>query len=78
MKKYKKDGKEQQKLNVSDKCNLEGIDYPSENDDWKKFEKNNQTNALNVLYAKKKLYILAVFQNDSNHEKQFFFNDSKW
>ena len=24
-----------------DKCNWEGINYPSEKDDWKNFEKNN-------------------------------------
>ena len=28
--------------------------FPSEEDDWKKIEKNNQTITLNVLYAKKK------------------------
>ena len=32
-----------------DKCNWEGINYPSKNDDWKKFEKNNPAIALNVL-----------------------------
>ena len=32
-----------------DKCNWEGINYPSKNDDWKKFEKNNPGIALNVL-----------------------------
>ena len=31
----------------------EGINVPSEKDDWKKFKKNNVTIALNVLYAKK-------------------------
>ena len=34
--------------------NQEEINYPSERDGWKKFEKNNLTIALNVLYAKKK------------------------
>ena len=29
----------------------------------KKLEKNNVTTALNVLYAKKKKYILLIFQN---------------
>ena len=33
------------------KYNWEGINFPSEKDDWKKFEKNNVTIALNVLYA---------------------------
>ena len=40
------------------KYNWEGINFPSEKDDWKNFEKNNVTIALNVLYAKKeKIYI---------------------
>ena len=33
------------------KYNWEGINYPSEKDDWKKIEKNNGTIPLNVLYA---------------------------
>ena len=38
--------------------------FPSERDDWKKFEKNNVTIALNVLYAqKKKNCTLLMFQN---------------
>ena len=31
------------------KYNLEGINYPSEKNDWKKFEENNSTTALNML-----------------------------
>ena len=34
-----------------DKYNCKGINYPSEKGDWKKFEKNNLPNALNVLRA---------------------------
>ena len=34
------------------KYNWKGIRYPSGKDDWKKFEKNNPTIALNVLYAR--------------------------
>ena len=35
----------------------EGINFRSEKDDWKKYEKNNITIALNVLYAKnEKIY----------------------
>ena len=33
------------------KFNWEGINYLSEKDDWKKFEKNNVAIALNSLYA---------------------------
>ena len=50
------------KLFIS-KYNREGINFPSEKDDWKKSEKNNVAIALNVLYAKKKKYILLMFQN---------------
>ena len=32
-----------------DKHNWEELNYPSEKDDWTKFEKNNLTNAANVL-----------------------------
>ena len=35
------------------KCNWKEIRFPCEKDDWKKFEKNNRTIALNVLYPKK-------------------------
>ena len=38
------------------KCNWEGINFTSEKDDWKTFENNNVTIALNVLYAKKDTY----------------------
>ena len=36
------------------KCNCKGINYPSKIDDWKMFEKNNPTIALNLLYIKEK------------------------
>ena len=32
------------------KYDWKGINYPSRRDNWKKFEDNNPTNALNVLY----------------------------
>ena len=37
------------------KYNWEVINFPLEKDDWKKFEKNNVTIALNVFYAKKEI-----------------------
>ena len=53
------------------KYNWEGINFPSEKDDWKKFEKNNVTIALNVLHAKKeKIYPTYVSKHNSNREKQ--------
>ena len=35
------------------KYSWEGINFPSERGYWKKFEKNNRTISLNVLYTKK-------------------------
>ena len=45
------------------KYSWEGINFPSGNNDWKKFEKNNVTIALNVYVLKKNNYILLMFQN---------------
>ena len=63
--------------------NWEGINFPSEKDDWKKFEKNNLKIALNVLYAKKEKKDLAyVSKHNSNREKQIIFlmipNEERW
>ena len=53
------------------KYNCEGISFPSEKDNWKKFKKNNVTIALNVWYAKKeKIYPAYVSKRNSNSEKQ--------
>ena len=53
------------------KCNWEGIKYPSKIDNWKKFEKNNATIALNFFYAKEeKIYPAYVSKHNSNREKQ--------
>ena len=52
------------------KYNRKGINFPSEKNDWKKFEKNNLTIALNVLYAKKvKIYPAFVSKHNSNRER---------
>ena len=40
--------------------NREGINFPSEKDDWQKLEKNIVTIALNVLYAKKEKNISSL------------------
>ena len=53
------------------KYNWEGINFLSEKDDWKKFEKNNVSIALNVLYAQKeKTYPVFVSKHNSNRGKQ--------
>ena len=36
------------------KYNWEGIGYPSKIDEWKTFERNNSTIALNILFIKEK------------------------
>ena len=38
------------------------MNFQSEKNDWKTFEKNNVTISINVLYAKNKKYILLMFQ----------------
>ena len=47
--------------------------FPSEKDDWKKFEKNNVTIALNVLYAKKEKNIPCLFQKITQIAKSKLF-----
>ena len=42
------------------KYKWEGLNFPSDKDDWKKFDKNNVTIALNVLYAKKEKNISSL------------------
>ena len=56
--KIKKDLKRIKKIKpYMNKYNWEGINAPSEKDDWKKFEKNNVKIALIILYVtKEKIY----------------------
>ena len=56
------------------KYDREGIIFPSEKNDWKKFEKNNVTIAINVLYAKKERgYLAYVSKHNSNRQKNKLF-----
>ena len=50
------------------------MNYPSRKDEWKKFEKNHVTIALNVLYVKELIYILPTFQKQLQitKNKSFF------
>ena len=50
--------------------NWEGINFSSEKDDWRKFEKNNNIISVNVLYAKKEIYPAYLSRYNSNREKQ--------
>ena len=49
------------------------MNFPSEIDDWKEFEKNNLTVALNVCMLKKEKYILLMFQNITHIVKKKLF-----
>ena len=56
------------------KYNWKGINYPSKQSDWKKFEKNNPTVALNILYTKEKEIFPAYISNHNLiREKQIIF-----
>ena len=56
------------------KYNREKINFPSENNHWKKVKKNNLTVGLNVLYSKKeKICPAYVSKHNSNREKQVIF-----
>ena len=44
------------------KDNWEEMSYPSKIDDWKTFEKNNPTIALNSMYTEEKKYFQLAFQ----------------
>ena len=53
------------------KYNWEGINYPSKIDDWKMFEKNDPTIALNIWVIKEKeIYPAYISKINSNCEKQ--------
>ena len=45
--------------------NWKGIEFPSHQKDWKKFEKNNKSISLNILYIKHNTnkYDLHINQN---------------
>ena len=54
------------------KYNWDGMNFSSEKDDQKKIEKNNKT--IDVLYPRKKKYILLMFENITQTMKnQLFF-----
>ena len=70
------------------KYHRKGTNYPSKIDNWKTFEKNNPTIALNILYIKEKGTSSALSYNISlsykisqiliRIKKKNFSNDSKW
>ena len=62
--------------------NWERIGYPSKIDEWKTFERNNSTIALNILFIKEKEILPAsISKHNSTHGKQIILslipNDEK-
>ena len=56
---------------VINKYNWNEIKYPSKIDDWKTFEKNNPTIALDILHIKEKeIYPAYISKHNSTREKQ--------
>ena len=54
------------------KYSWEGIHFPAEKDDWKKFDKNNVTIALKVLYAKQRKIYPAYISKYKSKNKLLF------
>ena len=46
------------------------IEFPAGSKEWQKFEQNNKTIALNILYVKQKNYGLYIDQNNNKRKKQ--------
>ena len=56
-----------------DQYNRNNIDFPSTSKDWKKFELNNESIALNILYVPhktKKIYLASKSKHNLTREKQ--------
>ena len=56
------------------KYNWKRIEFPAGSKEWQKFEQNNKTIALNILYVNQKKYALYIDQNItiSVKNKQFY------
>ena len=59
------------------KYNWEEIDFPAGSKEWQKFERNNKTVALNVLYIRHntKTINVAYISEYNNKRKSNFVND---
>ena len=62
------------------KYNWEGINFPAGSKEWQKFERNNKTVALNVLYIRHntKTINVAYISEYNNKRKSNFINDYWW
>ena len=70
---------------LTDQHNWNDIDFPSTSKDWKKFELNNESIALNILYVPyktKKINLAYKSKHNLTREKQVILlmitNDEKW
>ena len=53
------------------KYNWEGIDFPAKPKEWKKFERNNKTIALNILFIPHNTEIIRVaYRSEYNHKRK--------
>ena len=55
------------------KYNWKGIEFPAGSKEWQKFEQNNKTIALNILYVKhntKKISVVYKSKYNNKHKKQ--------
>ena len=53
------------------KYNWEGIDFPAEPKEWKKFERNNKTIALNILFIPHNTKTIKVaYRSEHNNKKK--------
>ena len=50
--------------------NWKGIDFPAGPKDWIKFEKNNKTIALNVLYIPRNTKTISAYRSEYNKRKK--------
>ena len=52
------------------KYNWEGINFPAGSKDWKKFERNNDTITLNILYVKQNTKTIRVVYESKYKNKR--------
>ena len=58
--------------------NWEGINFPSRSKEWQKFEENNDTIALNILYVEKftnKISVAYKSKYNKSEKTSTFIND---
>ena len=53
-----------------DKSNWKGIEFPSHSKDWEKFEQNNKTIALNILFVPNNTKLIRLaYKSKYNHKR---------